>query len=67
MNGAIAAVYAITIGGSCYPYTDEERRKLVDCIPGLVAQVQRLDELLSDPFIRGYVERFGVGKNEGKS
>jgi hypothetical protein len=62
MNRAIAAVYAITIGGSPPPYTDEERRKLVECIPALVDQVKRLDDLLRDPFIRGYMERFGVGK-----
>jgi hypothetical protein len=64
MNSAIGAVYAITIGGSPYPYTDEERRKLVDCIPALVDQAKRLEELLRDPFIRGYIERFGVGKHE---
>lgn len=62
MNKAIAKVYALTIGGSAYPYTDEERRKLVDCIPDLIAEINRLDEIARDPFVRGYVEKFGLGK-----
>lgn len=62
MNRAIASVYAVTIGGSAHPYTDEERRKLVDCIPALIAEISRLDEIARDPFVRGYCERFGVGK-----
>jgi hypothetical protein len=66
MNKAIASVYAITIGGSIYPYTDEERRKLVDCIPALIAEISRLDEIARDPFVKGFVERFTVGKNDGR-
>lgn len=63
MNRTIAAVYAISIRGD-RPYTESEKDRLIDCIPALVDQVKRLDDLLSDPFIRGYVERFGVGNPE---
>lgn len=63
MNRAIAAVYSISVGSkrpsNGKEYTDEDAHRLVKCIPALVTQVQRLDKLLADPFIRGYIERFG--------
>lgn len=66
MNRAVAAVYAITIGGSLPPYTAEERIKLVECIPALIDEINRLEKIAHDPFVKGYVERFGVGKSDGR-
>lgn len=63
MNRAIAAVYAISIGGGePANYTSKQKDKLIACIPALIAEVSRLDEIASDPFVRGYIERFGLGK-----
>ena len=53
MNHAVSRVYAITIGGTPGP---EQDRELVECIPALIDEVNRMDELLRDPFIRGYLE-----------
>lgn len=67
MNRAIASVYALTIGGGePKDYTPEMKDKLIACIPVLVDEVSRMDALLRDPFIRGYIERFGSG-SQGKS
>jgi hypothetical protein len=59
MNRAIAAVYAISIRHSSEagkPYTDEQKDKLLECIPELVRQVQAYDELRSDPWIKTYLQ-----------
>jgi hypothetical protein len=54
MNPAVAAVYARSIGTD---HSDQKvRDKLIDCIMPLVAEVNRLEGLLDDPFIRGYLE-----------
>lgn len=63
MNRAIAAVYAITIGGGePHNYTSEQKDKLIACIPDLIVELRRLEEIAHDPFVRGYIERFGLGK-----
>jgi hypothetical protein len=64
MNRAIAAVYAITIGSGGEPYTEEEKTKLVQAIPALIDEISRLDAIARDPFVRGYIERFGLGKSD---
>ena len=53
MNRAVASIYAITIGGTPGP---EQDAKLVALIPPLISEVNRMEKLLSDPFIRGYLE-----------
>ena len=53
MNRAIAKVYAITVGGTPGP---EQDRELVKLLPDLIAEISRMDDLLRDPFIRGYLE-----------
>ena len=60
MNRAIAAVYSISIGSERptdgRKYTDRDMGRLVDCIPALCDEVNRMERLLDDPFIRGYLE-----------
>lgn len=64
MNQAIAAVYAISIGGGDPAnYTPGQKDKLIACMPALVDEVSRLEEIERDPFIRGYIKRFGLGKS----
>ena len=54
MNRAVAAVYARSIGTD---HTDQKvRDSLIDCIMPLVAEVNRMEAILDDPFIRGYLE-----------
>lgn len=65
MNRAIASVYAITIGSGGEPYTAEEKTKLVQAIPALIDEIQRLEKIAHDPFVRGYVQRFGTHPNGG--
>lgn len=55
MNKAVAAVYARSIGVP-RPLSDEAKDALIDCIMPLVEEVNRMDELLRDPFIKGYIE-----------
>jgi hypothetical protein len=53
MNPAVAAVYARSIGTD---HSDQKvRDSLIDCIMPLVAEVNRMESLLEDPFIRGYL------------
>lgn len=57
MNRAIAAVYAISIRHKdAPPLNDADKQALIDCIPALIEQVKRLDKLLEDPLIAGYLE-----------
>jgi hypothetical protein len=66
VNLAIAAVYAITVrhpSEADRPYTDAEKDKLIACLPALIDQVQRLEKIARDPFVKGYLERFGVQDN----
>lgn len=54
MNPAVAAVYARSIGTD---HADQKvRDSLIDCIMPLVNEVNRMEALLDDPFIRGYLE-----------
>jgi hypothetical protein len=60
MNRVIASVYALTIGGGDRAdYTPEMKDKLIALIPSLMDEVSRMDAILRDPFIRGYLDRFG--------
>lgn len=45
MNRAIASVYAITITHEGYPVTDKQKLAAFDCIPVLIAEIERLDPL----------------------
>lgn len=54
MNRAVAQVYAITIGNT--PSSDESKQRLCDLVPVLVAEINRLDAIAADPFVRGYIE-----------
>lgn len=55
MNRAVAAVYARSIGVA-RPLSDEAKDALIDCIMPLVEEVNRMEKILSDPFIQGYLE-----------
>ena len=67
MNKAIAAIYAITIRtpvkGEVPPLTDAEKNALIDRIPALIDEINHLEKIVDDPFIRGYLERFGIKKS----
>lgn len=46
VNRAIARVYATSIRDEAdceRPYTDAEKDRLIDAIPGLIAEIQRLE------------------------
>ena len=55
MNRAVAAVYARSIGVQ-RPLSDEAKDALIECIMPLVDEVNRLDAIVRDPFIKGYLE-----------
>lgn len=54
MNRVVAQVYAITIGHA--PLDDKAKRDLLDLIPVLTAEINKLDEQLRDPFIQGWIK-----------
>jgi hypothetical protein len=57
MNRVIASVYAISIGGARalgqpgQQFTDEVNRKLVERIPSLIEEIQRLEAIAHDPLV----------------
>ena len=54
MNPAVATVYARSIGTD---HSDQKvRDSLIACIMPLVDEVNRMEAILEDPFIRGYLE-----------
>lgn len=55
MNKAVSAVYARSIGVP-RPLSDEAKDALIACIMPLVDEVNRMDGILRDPFIKGYLE-----------
>ncbi|HEY5959199.1 MAG TPA: hypothetical protein VIV60_21725 [Polyangiaceae bacterium] len=54
MNKVVAKLYALCIGTRPADFS-ERLEKVAD---ELAAEVERQENLLSDPFIRGYLERF---------
>ena len=55
MNRAIANVYAISItheGG----VTQDQKNRIYDLVPALIAEINRMEKLLDDPFIAGYLK-----------
>lgn len=65
MKRCIAAVYAISIGRSQPPedkeFTDADAQRLTATIPALIAEVQRQDALLDDPWIAAYLKAKAAG------
>ena len=57
MNRVIASVYAISIGGEPgkdgQQFSDAVNARLVEKIPSLVAEIQRLEKIAHDPFVKG--------------
>lgn len=61
MNMAIASVYAITItheGG----ITQDQKNRVFEKVPALIAEIQRLEDIVNDPIIRGYLEAKAQGR-----
>ncbi len=56
MNRVVAQVYAITVSHEGGPLSDAQKTKLLDLVPVLVAEINKLDEIARDPFVRGYLE-----------
>lgn len=63
MNRAVAKVYAISTRHESRPHTPEEKDRLIECIPELISEVERMETLLRDPFIAGYIARFCTSPN----
>lgn len=65
MNKACAAVYARSIGVP-RPLLDKAKDDLIDCLPDLLAEVQRMEEIMQDPFIKGYLAMREELRAQGK-
>ena len=61
MNRYIAAIYAISISHDGHALTQEQKDKLVDRIQPLCDEINRLEAIVDDPFIRGYLEAKRTG------
>lgn len=46
MNRAIAAVYAISITHEGHPLTVEQKCRIADVVPQLIAEIERLEKLV---------------------
>lgn len=55
MNRAIAAIYAISITHDGRDLTPEENAQIVAKVPALIEEVRRLEEIVNDPIIAGYL------------
>lgn len=40
------------------PLSDKAKDELIDCIMPLCDEINRMEKLLDDPFIAGYLKRF---------
>ena len=56
MNAAIASVYAISITHEGGRLSQEQKDKIVDRVPLLIEEIQRLERIAHDPFVQGYLK-----------
>lgn len=59
MNRVVSKIYAISIGhekGPIAGYTQRDCESLIGCLGDVCAEIQRLEDLLHDPIIAGYLE-----------
>lgn len=61
MNRAIASLYAISIGSRQVEgnFAPEVQKKLVEHIPHLVGEIQRLEKIVHDPLVQGALQMRG--------